>query len=165
MSAIPRPLLIVVIVLLVLGVASCALGLAGGRDRGDSNQQKTELSGDAFTSFLKTIMPAPPSVASATLIPAACAPIQSSSSTLVTAGNPCTVIIGPTDDLRRRLRLTVSSGVVTIDITQDVSGNQQTSAPTVPQNGEDTIEVVVGRRAGASMLIRCLVASCTLSQP
>jgi len=168
---IPKPLLIVVIVLLVLGVASCAMGLLGGRDRcnpsdgGCRVQQRTEISADGITGFLKGLIPDPPPVAAATLDPAACAPLPPSSPTTLASLSSCTITIDPTDDLRRRFRLKVSTGTTTIQVTQDVAGSTQTQSLTVPGEGGDTIEVVVGRRAGATATVRCLVGPCQLSVP
>lgn len=172
MKAIPKPLLIVVIVLLVLTVASCAVGLLGGRDRCDpatdggcKAKQKNELSGDGISNFLKGLIPAPPPVAEATLNPLACAPLQSPSSTSMAAFSSCTITIVPTDDLRRRLRLRVTGGTTSIQVTQDVSGSTRTDTQTVPDGSEDTIEVVLGRRAGATVTVTCGATQCDVSAP
>jgi hypothetical protein len=172
MKTIPKPLLIVVIVLLVLTVVSCGMGLLGGRDRcspdtdaGCKTKQKTELSGDGITNFLKGLIPGPPPVTEAGLNPAACAPLQPSSSTALSAFASCTITIVPTDDLRRRLRLRVDSGTTSIQVTQDVSGSTRTDTQAVPDGGEDTIDVVVGRRSGATVTVTCGPVQCGLSAP
>jgi hypothetical protein len=169
-SAIPKPLLVVVIVLLVLGIAGCGMGLLGGgrckaTDTTCKDNQNAELSSGGITSFLKGLIPEPPPVSAATLDPAACAPLPPSSTTNLAFGSSCKVAIGPTDDLRRRFRLRVSPGTASITVTQDVSGNTQTQTQTVPGDGGDTIEVVVGRRSAATITIGCISGTCGLSVP
>jgi hypothetical protein len=169
LSAIPKPLLILAIVMLVLGVASCGMGLLGGGrcesgDTGCQSKQNSEMSSGGISRFLKGLAPAPAKVE---LGPADADCFLSGHTDELVFGGPCEVRVPATKDTSRRLRLTVASGtIISVEFITDRQGEHFDKTQTVPfsddQGSHSAIELTVGRDESPKLKLGCF-SGCTVT--
>ncbi|MET0772492.1 MAG: hypothetical protein ABWZ82_05355 [Candidatus Limnocylindrales bacterium] len=151
----PRPLLIAVVVIIVLGVASCGVSIVSlDDDPGDPRSGLTE--------FLDGLMPGTPPVELDTTT----APCLVGEELRIDTGATCQVTILPTGDLRRELVLRVTAGRVRFDVDQVVGGRSIDSGPEVvpTSDGQREVSVVVQREDSAGLALACLLpVDCVLA--
>ena len=154
----PRPLIIVLIVIVVIAVVACgATVIRGARNEqgGDSPANKEELREGGFADFLSLFAPpsAPlnlgdPGVA---LSNGCGAPDQFNDLALTS----CTITIGPTNDVRRQLRLDPNSSM-TMSVSGQSSGELFSDSTAVAPGTKDG-SLVLGRGDFATVTLSCQV--------
>jgi hypothetical protein len=159
---VPKPLLILIVVLLVLGVVGCSAGFLRGGDRDRSPDQKKDDVRGTFVAFLDVLIPDPEPVRLGPL-DATC--FSGDRSTLVFGGS-CEVRITPTGDLRRQLQLRVAPGNrVNVEVFQPADGDalDDQDVPFVDDGqSQDSVAVVVRRDESARIVLSCILG-CTVS--
>jgi hypothetical protein len=146
----PRVLVIVVIVLVVLGVASCSVSFVS--PFGDDDDPRGGL-----TDFLEGLMPGAPPVE----LDVGTAPCLVGDQLLIDAGAACQVVVAPTGDLRRELTLRVlGNGVVRFAVAQVTGGDTIEADPTTIPFVDDgelrrEVSVVVQRDDSAVLALQC----------
>lgn len=140
-AEVPRWLLIAVVVLVILAGGSCSVGVLRGDDGGD------EIPG-----FLTELSPDPPPVP-----PGELTTDCSLAGSQLTIVDDCTATIEPSGDVRRRLRLTLVTGVVDLR----VKDPRVSPPPTATlRAGNRVVDVVVERGEGLEIDLDCRPASC-----
>jgi hypothetical protein len=149
----PRPLLLVVMVLVVLALAgSCAAFVAPAGGPGDIRS--------GITDFLEGLAPDPPPV----VLDSSSAPCLSGDQLVIPANTACLVVVQPTDDLRRRLALRVTAGSVRFAVDQIANGKSTGTQDQTVNAGDDPVSLAVSRRDSATLGLTCLsVATCVLA--
>lgn len=147
--SIPRPLLIVVAIVLVLGVASCGLGLLRGRE---ADPEPTQLG-------LSLPRVGAEAITATGFGGGSC---NRSGTTISVSGGltgGCQLSIRPQPLRPRELVLQVSGGDATVVVEQRVQGREASSEPESVEAG-DPIELTVAGTDELRIRIRC---TCTLT--
>jgi len=151
--SLPRPLLIVLVLLIVLGVASCGASIALSRgdgvlsDAGKDTELRQGSLADQFSRFAPQSEPV-------VLEPGNAPCLEPNGRLEFDAG--CTFSIPRTNDLRRRLELEVAPGVIVrMQVFVTSGGQTRPSDPAlVPSETEDA-SVVVARDDSAVVVLTC----------
>ena len=160
---IPKPLLIVIVVLLVLAVVGCSAGFLRGGDRERSDDQKKDDVQGGLVAVLDALIPDPEPVR---LGPGDADCFSGGGTSTLVFASTCEVRIARTGDLRRRLRLTVAPfNSVNVEVFQPADGDalDDLDVPFV-DDGEtrDFVDVVVRRDESARIVLSCNFG-CTVS--
>lgn len=152
---VPKPLLVVVVVIIVLGVLSCGVGVI----RGIQDSSATPAPPPTPTPFVLPdgVIEAP--VPSGDVTSSA---VPSSSCTIagpdITISTDCRLIVNPQAFQPRKLFLQVMSGFVTIVVRQEIRGELRESDPDSKLVG--TFEISVSGSSPVFVDVEC--TSCTL---
>ncbi|CAN5648791.1 hypothetical protein BH23CHL6_BH23CHL6_01060 [soil metagenome] len=156
----PRPLLIVVIVVLLLGVAGCGASIAlSGRDREltpEAKEIEVETGGLADL-FRRLTPPSEPAVLQQPTAPC----LVTATQRLQFIGG-CVVSIPPTGDLRRRLVLRLATGAMSMQVTVTVDGEAHSSDAELITTGSDDPSLVLARNDSAVVTLNCFAGPCTV---
>jgi len=136
----PRALVIAVACLLLLGGCGCSVSVLRGNAE------------PGFPDWLRGLGPEPPPVERADLL------TDCPADGILAPGGGCTVTIAPTDDPRRRLRLRLAEGRGSVTIRQPVTDplvEDSVDLPDAERDGERLVDVVVGSREDARLVIAC----------
>jgi hypothetical protein len=157
---VPKPLLILVVVLIILGVIAFGASLFAFPDDGNRDNDQDDVKGN-LTDFLGGVFPDPDPVLlrspEASLAPPDCLVGQE---LRIDSGDTCVVEVLETDSLRRELELRVTQGLALFKVRQQ---GGETPEPTkeVPFNDDgrtiDSVSVVVSRRETATVTVQCVV--------
>lgn len=157
----PRPLLIVLIILILLSVVGCGVSLLRGGEQGSSDEDKTaELrDGDLGDNFSRFAPPSEP----LTLTSANTSCLNSSGNLQFTG--TCTVTIPATGDLRRRLLLRPAAGSMRMQVSGSTNGKPFGSGNETINAGSDDGSVVLARNDFATVTLGCTLGCTVLVNP
>jgi hypothetical protein len=133
---VPRPLLILVVVIVVLGVVACTVGLA--RDNDSSGDRP---SGDSQHSVEDFFGPRNVPAAEASLS-SGCSLVNVSNEPHFKFTNDCTITVQPRGIFSRILRMVRVSGTPVVSVTSNIRGDETTTDPEGPDGNR--IEVSIG---------------------
>jgi hypothetical protein len=146
---VPRPLLVLVVVIIVLGVLSCGAGVFRGI-------QEDTATPAPMTGLITAPVP-PGDVSVSTPNGGTC----SIAGSVITVGSNCRVTVDPQTFRPRKLYLGVATGTLTAVVRQEIRGRLQSSNSESPASGTFSISV-----AGSSPVLvdlTCLSPSCGLT--
>jgi len=151
--SLPKPVIVVLIVVVVLAVVGCGMTVLGSSQQGRADPPVGELRGSNFTKFFQIF--GPPSKE-----------IEDFATTCATA-NPgvlkvpssCTINIGSTTDERRQLLLRPLGSSITMTVTivfpsPQPSANSDSEISTSPED-RDKGSIVLNRGASATIRLDC----------
>jgi hypothetical protein len=150
---VPRPLLILIVVIVILGVVACTIGVARDNDEPASGPNAGDR--QAVEDFFG---PRP--------VPAAEASLSPGCSRVTVAGQPhfqfngsCTITVEPRGIFSRVLRMVVVSGTPLVSVTSNIRGDETTTDPEGPDGNR--IEVSIGGDSPVITNVSCF-GSCDL---
>jgi hypothetical protein len=152
---VPRPLLVVVIVIIVLGVVACGVGFARGRLE---NGRPTPDPTTRFEGVSDQTVPRR-DVRIVALDGGTCS--EAGNPVKVTVANHCRMTIEPRSLRPRKLRLDVAGPPYLVVVTQEIRGSVQSKDKSFTTN--DTVEVSVAGTSPVVVDFSC--SSCTLTFP
>jgi hypothetical protein len=155
----PRPLIIVLIVLLVLFVVSCAVSLARSDEQGKGDDDKKAGLNGGFGDLFKRLTPptAPLQFPPATVSPSSCFV----SSNQLQFGGSCFVTVPELQELRARLLLSHAGGILTVRVVGTVSGSAIDKTTTMPAD-TDKVDLVFARGDSATVILSCTFPTCAV---
>jgi hypothetical protein len=140
---VPRPLLVVVVVIIVLGVIACGAGVIRGRmENGDATPEPTRR----FEGFGDSAIPR-----REVTFGGDCENDPDDES--VAVNGTCATTLEPRFLRPRKLIVTVSGGDVNVTVRQEIRGKRETQSDTV-DNG-DEVEVAVAGTSPVSVFFSC----------
>jgi len=150
-KTLPKPLIVVIVIVLVLAIVSCGAVVAR---RNDPPGDRAEINSGLFARLFKAF--APPSA------PVRFPPATTNPDNCFASITSCAVTIPPSDDLRRELRLTHSSGFMTVRVIGQVNGTNVDNTVSMPGDTSE-VSVVVTRGDGATVLLGCTFGPCAVN--
>ena len=148
---VPRPLLVVVVVIIILGVVSCGAGVIRGRLDAAGPSPAPSV---RFEGFSDRAVPRRDVTIEA--ISGSCT--ESGVPVKVTVTSQCRLTVDPRSLLPRKLKLAAAGAPIFVVVRQDIRGETRTKDKLFLT--DDTIEVSV---AGTSPVIVDVSCSCTLT--
>lgn len=158
----PRPLLIAVIVILLIGLVGCGVSLLNAEEQGDGPDAKEDSARQSdFTDLFALLAPpsAPVRLSGEGVTFSGCAPNVNDD---LIFGGPCIIGIPARDALRRRLDLMLGTGSMTMRVSGEASGEPYDSDPQLIGAGSTDGSVVLSRDDSATVRLDCVQVSCTV---
>ncbi len=157
--SLPRPLLIVLIILLVLFVVSCGIAIARSGEQGQGDADKKQGLNGGFGDLFKRLTPptAPLRFPPATISPSGSS--CSFSGTLLQVNGSCAISFVDLQELRARLLLTRGSGNLTVSVNGTVSGSSVNESTSMPGD-TDNVDLVFARGDSAIVTVSCGLGTC-----
>jgi hypothetical protein len=141
---VPRPLLVVVVVIIILGVVSCGVGVIRGRMDAARPAPTPSVQ---FEGFGDSAVPAR-DVRSA-------GDCGRNGADLTISGT-CVLTVDPQSLRPRSLRLLPISGTATVVVTQSIRGETQTSDPDSLSTGESAAKISVAGTSPVNVILSCV---------
>jgi hypothetical protein len=157
----PRPLIVVLVIIIVLSVVGCGVSLLRGGEQGSSDPERQDelRNGDVGNIFSRLAPPSEP-----------LALTSANTSCLNSSGNlqftgTCTVTIPPTDDLRRQLLLRPTAGSMGMQVSGFTNGEPFNSNNETVNAGSDDGSLVLARNDFATVTLNCPIGCTVLVNP
>ena len=156
--SLPKPLIIVLIVVLVLAVVGCGMTALGASQQGrDHDQREDDLRGSNFTKFFQILNPPSKEVGPGDFT----TNCGTSDPGFLEVPASCSVNVGSTTDQRRRLVLRPVDSTVTMSVTIVFPSPQPSADSDGQQIGtsdddRDKGSIVLNRDASATITLECL---------
>lgn len=143
----PKPLLIVIVIVLLIAVVSCGATVARSlnhEEGGNTPSNQAEVNDGVFAGLFKEFAPGsdPVRFPPATANPANCSSF------------PCVITIPGSGDLRRELRLIHAFGNVTVHVIAQMNGRPVNQTVAMPDD-TDKVSVIVSRDDSATVFLAC----------
>lgn len=149
---IPRPLLVVIVIIVILGVVSCGAGVFRGVNEETEPDASSAASDAGFDGLING--PVEPQDISG--------PCLDNVHKLITVNTSCELNVEPVALLPRVLKLQVSSGTVFVSVRQEIRGKLQPGSPqTEDFSPSETLEISVSGSTPVIVTLTCF-GTCVL---